>query len=89
MKIKVYTIPACPYCIKLKGLLDGMELSYDVVDVALEENEKVFNELMEISGQESVPMITVGNHLLAPDVNFSTIEQAAELVKYILDNETE
>ncbi len=89
MKIKVYTIPNCPFCTKLKGLLDDIKLEYDVIDVSLDEHEVEFEEISKLSGSESVPMITVGRNLLAPDVNFSTIEQASELVKYILDNESE
>ena len=89
MKTKVYTIPDCPYCTKLKGLLDDMEIKYETLDVSLDENEEEFDKLMELSGCDSVPMVTVGINLLAPDVNFSTIEQAANLVKYILENEEE
>ncbi len=86
MKIKVYTIPKCPYCTKLKELLDQKEIKYEIVDVSLDEHEEEFKKLMEISGCESVPMVTVGVHLLAPDVNFSTIEQAANLVEFIINN---
>ena len=89
MKIKVYTIPNCPFCVKLKNLLDKDKIEYETVDVSLDVNEKEFEKLMELSESESVPMITVGVNLLAPDVNFSTIEQAVKLIKYILENETE
>lgn len=88
MKTKVYTIPKCPYCSKLKTLLDEMNIEYETIDVSLDEHEEEFKKLMEISGSDSVPMITVGVNLLAPDVNFSTIDQAAKLVKYILENES-
>jgi hypothetical protein len=43
---------------------------------------------MEISGTDSVPCVSVGKHLLAPTVNFNTIEQAANIVKHILDTES-
>jgi glutaredoxin len=89
MKIKVYTIPACPFCSKLKDLLDADKIEYEAVDVSLDEHEKEFDEMMKLSGSESVPMVTVGKNLLAPDVNFSSIEQAVKLIKYIQENETE
>ena len=89
MKIKVYTIPNCPFCLKLKGLLDDDSIKYETIDVSLDENEKEFEDLSKLSGSESIPMVTIGVNLLAPDVNFSTIEQAKELIQYILENETE
>lgn len=88
MKTKVYTIPNCPYCSKLKNLLDEMNIGYETVDVSLDEHEEEFKKLMDVSGSDSVPMITIGVNLLAPNVNFSTIEQAAKLIKHILENES-
>lgn len=88
MKINVYTIPNCPYCTKLKDLLNSEEIPYDIFDVSVD-NEEVFEQLCELSGSESVPMVTVGKHLLAPDVNFHTIEDAFKLIKHIIENESE
>lgn len=89
MKINVYTIPDCPFCTKLKGLLSDANLAYDEFNIYDEEHEPTFEKFMEISGGDSVPMVTVGKNLLAPDINFSSIEQAVELIKYILENESE
>lgn len=87
MNIKIYTIPACPYCLELKNMLDDNNIIYEIVDVSLDENQELFNQLVEISGSESVPMVTIGVHLLAPNVNFSTIKQCFELILYILKND--
>jgi glutaredoxin len=87
MKVNVYTIPDCPYCNELKERLTNMSIEFTNVDVSLDENEETFNKIMEVSGVDSVPCVTVGKHLLAPTVNFNTIEQAANIVKHILDTE--
>ena len=89
MKINIYTIPECPFCTKLKGLLDETNIKYDELNVYDDENEQLFDSLVELSGSESVPMITIGKHLLAPDVNFKSIEEAVKLIKHILKNESD
>lgn len=88
MEINIYTMSDCSYCTKLKELLNNSNMKYNEFDIHEEENEETFEKLMEISNCDSVPMITVGQHLLAPDINFSTINQAFEVINYILENET-
>ena len=88
MEVRVFTMENCPFCSELKDRLKDMGIAYTEVDINLEENEEEFDKVMEVGDTESVPCVIVGGkHLLAPDVNFSTIKQAAELVKYILDSE--
>lgn len=84
MKVNVYTIPDCPYCSEFKERLDKQGIKYTEVDVSLDENEEMFDKLMDVSGTDSVPCVTVGKFLLAPNVNFSTIKEASELVVEIL-----
>ena len=87
MEIKVYSIPNCPFCKQLKEILNEKGINYEDIDVSLEENDEIFEKISEISGQDSVPCITVGQHLLAPDVNFYTINQAVNLIEHILKTE--
>lgn len=89
MKVIVYSIPNCPFCKTLKDNLTERNIEFKDVDVSLPEHEKEFDEIMKVSGTDSVPTVIVGKNLLAPDVNFHTIDQATELVEYILENETE
>jgi len=88
MEINVYTIPECPFCTKLKGLLSDAELVFNEYNIYEDEYEEIFEKLMELSGSDSVPMVTVGKHLLAPDVNFNSIEQAIELIQHIIKVES-
>ena len=86
-KINVFSIPNCPFCVDIKNKLRDANISFNDIDVSLDENEKEFEEVIKISGNDSVPTITVGKHLLAPNVNFHSIDEAFELINYILDNE--
>lgn len=89
LPIIVYSIPNCPYCKTLKDNLTERGIEFTDVDVSLDENDAKFDEIMKVSGTDSVPTVTVGKNLLAPDVNFSSIDQATELIEYILENEDE
>lgn len=82
--IKIYVIPECKYCDKLKGLLDGEGIEYEVLDISDEKNHEIFEKLSNIGKSDSVPLITIGKHILAPNVSFHTIDQAFEIIKKLI-----
>jgi glutaredoxin len=71
----------------MKEGLTEKGIKYEEIDVSLPENEKIFDEVVKISETEAVPTVIVGKNLLAPDINFSSIKEGVELVKYIIENE--
>ena len=71
----------CPYCEELKGLLKGENIEYKNVDINEPENKEEVDEVFGITKGDSVPIVKVGKQLLAPDVSFSSIEEAFELTK--------
>lgn len=87
MKVRVYSIPKCKFCTQMKDGLKEKNIEFEDIDVSLPENDKEFNEVVKISKTESVPTVIVGKNLLAPDVNFWSIEEGLNLVEYILENE--
>jgi glutaredoxin len=60
-KIKIYSTATCIYCKAEKAFLDEKGISYDVVMV--DEDPKLADELLELSGGLSVPytIITSGD----------------------------
>ncbi|MBW2963626.1 glutathione S-transferase N-terminal domain-containing protein [Candidatus Woesearchaeota archaeon] len=56
-KVKVYSTPACPWCVKAKEWLKSNKVKFTEVDVA--EDEKGREEMIEKSGQMGVPVIVV------------------------------
>lgn len=81
MILKVYTMENCPYCKELKGLLDKEKLDYIEVDINDEKNKEESDTVFKVSKCESVPIVRVGNQLLAPDISFFTIKEAFNLTK--------
>ena len=74
----------CPYCKELKELYDKEGIEYENVDINLQENEEESNKVFKVTGVDSVPIVKVGNQLLAPDVSFTSIEEAFEITKMLL-----
>jgi len=57
MKIKVYSTPTCPWCLLAKKYFDDKKIAYESIDVAAD--QKKAQEMVEISGQLGVPVITI------------------------------
>lgn len=79
--IRIYSMKNCPYCTELKGLLDKEGLEYTDVDINLLENKEEADKVFEVTKSDSVPIARVGNQLLAPDISFSSIDDAFFLIK--------
>ena len=82
--VTIYSFPECPYCKELKEIYDTQGIKYRDVNISLEENSEEWNSIAEASKAEEVPIVKVGKQLLVPNVSFSSIKEAAELVKKFL-----
>jgi glutaredoxin len=83
-KLTIYTMADCPYCAELKKLLEQENIEYRNVDIDLPENEEEFNQIIEVSKAEEVPIIRIEKQLFVPNVSFKTINEAVELTKKFL-----
>ncbi len=61
-KVKVYSTPTCPWCIKLKGYLKEKNVEFEDIDVS--SNEAAAKEMMEKSGQIGVPVIDIEGEII-------------------------
>ena len=82
--VRIYTISNCPYCTELKEILTSEGVEFIDVDVMLEENEKEYNALYELTKSDDVPIVKVGKQILVPNVSFHSIKEASELTKKFL-----
>ena len=57
-EIKIYTSTYCAYCSAAKHLLDSKE--YEFEEINMEGNQELMLEIMQKSGQRTVPQIFVG-----------------------------
>ena len=61
-KVVIYTTPTCPYCHRAKEYLSRKGISYVEHDVAVDEDKA--REMIQKSGQMSVPVIVIGDEVL-------------------------
>ena len=80
MEIKIYTIQTCPWSTKAKEWLKKKKLSFQDCDVAESQNSQYRDELIEKSGQISVPVVDFGGEIVL-GFNEKRFEEALEKAK--------
>jgi len=61
-KIKVYGVPACPFCTMTKKYLKDRGFDFEDVDVS--RSQDLAKEMVEKSGQMSVPVIEIDGAII-------------------------
>ncbi len=61
-KVTIYTTNICPWCVKAKEFFKENKISYTEKNV--QEKPELANELLEKSGQMSVPVIMIGDTVM-------------------------
>lgn len=74
----------CPFCTEIKDLLTKEGIEFIDVDINLEENIEEADKVFAITECDSVPIVRVGKQLLAPDISFTSINEAFTLTKRFL-----
>ncbi|MBR9705454.1 NrdH-redoxin [Candidatus Pacearchaeota archaeon] len=62
MKVKVYSTPTCPWCVKIKDFLKEKKVEFEDINVA--ENQEAAKEMTEKSGQMGVPVIDINGKII-------------------------
>ena len=84
LMVKVFSFSGCPYCEKLVGLLNDSNIEYELIDIHSENGSKSFEMVTAITKSDMVPTITIGEHILVPEVSFKTIDNAFKLIQMFL-----
>jgi glutaredoxin 3 len=58
-KVKIYTTPICPYCVRAKSLLEKKGATFDEVDVFMDADARQEME-DKTNGARTVPQIFIG-----------------------------
>lgn len=61
-KVKVYSTPTCPYCIRLKQFLAENNISFEDVDVSTDLEAAM--EMIQKSGQMGVPVVDIDGEII-------------------------
>jgi glutaredoxin 3 len=58
-RIKIYTTPICPYCVRAKALLKKKGANFEEIDVLMDRGAR--EEMERKSGRRTVPQIFIGD----------------------------
>jgi glutaredoxin-like YruB-family protein len=61
-KVKVYSTPTCPYCIRVKQFLKDGAVVFQEIDVSSDQDAA--QEMIKRSGQMGVPVIDIDGELV-------------------------
>ena len=77
-KIKIYTTPICPYCVRAKALLKKKGASFEEVDVFMDTDARAEME-SKSGGRYTVPQIFIGDRHVGGCDDLYALERAGEL----------
>jgi glutaredoxin-like YruB-family protein len=60
--VKVFSTPACPYCVALKGFLKEHNIEFEDIDVS--QNMEAQKEMIDKSGQYEVPVLDIDGEII-------------------------
>ncbi len=60
--IKVFSTPACPFCVTLKKFLTDYNIEFENINVA--EDKEAAKEMIEKSGQMGVPVLDIDGEIV-------------------------
>lgn len=61
-KVKIYSIPTCPHCIRAKQFLKDNNIEFQDMDVS--SNKTATEEMIRISGQMGVPVLVIDGEII-------------------------
>ncbi len=61
-KVRVYSTPTCPYCIKAKQFLKESNINFENIDISA--NQEQVQEMVKISGQTGVPVLDIEGEII-------------------------
>jgi glutaredoxin 3 len=76
-KVTLYTTRFCPYCMRARGLLDSKGVQY--TDIAVDGEPQLRQEMMQRSGQHTVPQIWIGEQHVGGFDDMARLEQQGQL----------
>ena len=76
-RIKIYTTPICPYCVRAKALLNKKGASFEEIDVLMDRGAR--EEMERKSGRRSVPQIFIGEVHVGGSDDLHALEREGSL----------
>jgi len=76
-RIKIYTTPICPYCVRAKALLKKKGANFEEIDVLMDRRAR--EEMEKKSGRRSVPQIFIGEQHVGGSDDLQALDRVGAL----------
>ncbi|HVV64929.1 MAG TPA: glutaredoxin 3 [Rhizomicrobium sp.] len=77
-KVRIYTTPICPYCVRAKSLLKKKGADFEEIDVFMDGQAR--SEMESVShGRRTVPQIFIGDRHIGGCDELYELDRAGEL----------
>ena len=76
-RVKLYTTPSCPFCVRAKRLLQARGIPFEEVDVG--GDDALREEIMQRTGRRTVPQIFIDERSIGGFEELAVLDAAGEL----------
>ena len=76
-EVKMYSTRFCPYCIRARSLLKRKDVEF--TDIGVDGAPDLRREMVELSGQFTVPQIWIGDHHVGGYDDIAMLERQGRL----------
>lgn len=76
--VEVYVTNYCPYCVRVKSLLDKRGIAYDVIDVTHDDDKRAW--LVKTTGQRTVPQVFIHGQSVGGSDDVHALDARGELL---------
>jgi len=76
-KVKIYSTPTCPWCIRAKQFLKENNVTFEDIDVSIDQSAG--EEMVQKSGQMGVPVLDIAGEIIV-GLDKERIKQALGLL---------
>ena len=80
-EVKMYSTRFCPYCVRAKSLLKSKNVKY--TDIPVDAAPNLRREMVELSGQYTVPQIWIGARHIGGYDDLAKLERQGQLNKLL------
>ena len=84
-RVLMYTTAICPYCVNAKKLL--AQKGVNVEEIRVDQNPQLRAEMMQKSGQRTVPQIWIGEHHVGGFTDLWALDKQGKLDGLLQNNE--
>jgi glutaredoxin 3 len=83
-KVVVFAWVKCPYCVKVKALLDSVtkDVTYVYVDT-VENGEAIREEIIKATGHETVPAVFINGKLIGGFSDTNALNEQGKLLELL------